>query len=95
VEVIDNNIKHALDAQTDMKWVDFVDKVHDQFGKPHAKVQLVYRIGDSGVMSYLAHKDDWDKAMEQLRGRIKAARTRAVSMEVKNMVSDVHKMTKR
>ena len=95
VEVIDNNIKHAFDAQTDIDWVDLLDEVHNQFGKARAEVQLAYRIGETGVMSCLANKNDWDKALCQLRGRIKAARTRAVSMEIKNIVSGMHKTTTR
>ena len=95
VEVIDNNIKHSFDAWTNMEWVDILDEVHNHFGRPRAEVQLVYRFGDTGVMLYLADKSDWDKAMCQLRGRIKAAWTRAVSMEIRNIVSNMHKITTR
>ena len=89
VDVIDNNIKHAFDAWTDMEWDDFLDKVHDHFQEPHTEVQLVYCIGKTGAILYLADKTDWNKAMSQLQGRIKAAWTRAVSMEIKNTVSGV------
>ena len=95
VVVIDNNIKQSFDARTDMEWADVLDEARSHFGKPSSEIQMVYRIGETGVMSYLADKNDWDKAMCQLQERIKAAWTRAVSMEIKNIVSGMHKLTTR
>ena len=71
VEVIDNNMKHSFDAQTNIEWVDVLDEVYSHFGMAHAEVQLVYHIGETGVMSYLVNRKDWDKARCQLRGRIR------------------------
>ena len=92
VEVIDKNLKQMFDAQTDMEWLEFQDKVHSRLDKPHSNVQLVYRIGETGAMSYLANESDWDIAMCQLRGKIRAARTRPVLMEIRNVVSDILEM---
>ena len=95
VVIIDNNIKHSFNAQTDMEWSDIIDEVHSYIRKPRAEIQLGYCFGETGVMTYLADKSDWDKAMCQLQGRIKAARTCAVSMEIKHIVSSMHKLTTR
>ena len=73
VEVIDKNLKQIFDAQTDIEWLDFQDRVHSCLDKPHSEVQLVYRIGETGAMSYLANENDWDITMCQLRGKIRAA----------------------
>ena len=81
VEVIDKNLKQIFDAQTDIEWLDFQDRVHSRLDKLHSKVQLVYRIGEMGAMSYLANENNWDIAMCQLRGKIRAVRTRPVLME--------------
>ena len=87
VVVIDNNIKQSFDARTDMKWVDVLNEVHNHFRKLSSEIQLVYHISKTGVMLYLADKNEWDKPMCQLQERIKAAWTCAVSMEIKNIVS--------
>jgi hypothetical protein len=68
--VISDNIKHTFDAQMDMEWLTFQDKVHNHFEKPRGDVELVYRIGDKGPMSELEGEGHWDKAMCQLRQRI-------------------------
>ncbi|KAH9007421.1 hypothetical protein EDB84DRAFT_1572907 [Lactarius hengduanensis] len=86
VEVVDGKIKHTFHVQTDMKWRDFLDEVRHHFDCPHREVQVGYRIsGEAGAMSYLASENDWDNAIAQLLGKVRSARTRAVSMEIKNM----------
>ena len=92
VEVVNNNIKNPFDAQTDMEWLTFQDRAHSWFERPPSEVQLVYRIG-TGVMSYLAGEDDWDDAMCKLRGKIRVARSRQTSMEIRNVVSDTRNTT--
>ncbi|KAH9073602.1 hypothetical protein EDB83DRAFT_2516495 [Lactarius deliciosus] len=83
---VDGKIKHTFHAQTDMKWRDFLDEVRHHFDYPHREVQVGYRIsGEAGAMSYLASENDWDNAIVQLLGKVRSARTRAVSMEIKNM----------
>ncbi|KAI9428500.1 hypothetical protein H4582DRAFT_2091912 [Lactarius indigo] len=86
VEVVDENIKHTFNAHTDMKWYEFLDEVHRHFEKPRSEVRVGFRIsGDAGAMSYLASEYDWDDAIARLMGKVRSARTRAVSMEIKNM----------
>ena len=87
VEVVDKNIKQTFDAQTNIEWLDFQDKVLHHLEKASSEVRLVHRIGETGAMSYLAGESDWDIAMCRLRGKIRSARTRPVSLEIKNVVS--------
>ncbi|KAI9429411.1 hypothetical protein H4582DRAFT_2089266 [Lactarius indigo] len=86
VEVIDDNIKHTFNAHTGMKWYELLDEVHRHFERPRSEVRVGYRIsGDTGAMSYLASEYDWNDAIARLLGKVRSARTRAVSMEIKNM----------
>lgn len=88
MEVIDGNIRRTFEAQTNMKWLDFYKEAHKRFSKPHSEVELGYRIGDkTGAVSYLGCESEWDKALCQLREKVQAARTRPVSMDIKNIVS--------
>ncbi|KAI9436697.1 hypothetical protein H4582DRAFT_2078387 [Lactarius indigo] len=86
VEVVDDNIKHTFNAHTDMKWHEFLDEVHRHFERLRSEVRVGYRIsGDTGAMSYLSSEYDWNDALARLMGKVRSARTRAVSMEIKNM----------
>ncbi len=87
VEVVDNNIRHTFTAQTDMKWEDFREEMHQYFDKTCGEVQVGFQIsGEPSTMSYLESEDDWDDAVTRLVERMRAAWTRPVSMEIKNMV---------
>ena len=66
VEVINKNIKQPFDAQMDIKWLDFQDKVLHCLKKASSEVRLVHHIRETGVMSYLAGECDWDVAMSWL-----------------------------
>ncbi|KAH9016711.1 hypothetical protein EDB84DRAFT_1443040 [Lactarius hengduanensis] len=79
VEVVDGKIKHTFNAQTDMKWRNFLEEVRLRYKWGTGSV------GETGAMSYLASEYDWNNAIAQLLGKVRSARTRAVSMEVKNM----------
>ena len=83
--VDDDGMKHSFDAQTDTKWLDFLEEVQGCFKR--AQVQLGFRF-EKGALSYLVSKGDWDKAMCALRDKIQAACTRPVSMEVRDLVSE-------
>ena len=87
VEVVDKNIKQTFDAQTNIEWLDFQDKVLHHLEKASSEVWLVHRIGETGAMLYLAGESDWDIAMCRLQGKIRSARTHPVSLEIKNVVS--------
>ena len=66
VEVVDKNIKQTFDAQMNIEWLDFQDKVLHCLEKASSEVRLVHCIGEMGAMSYLAGESDWDIAMCQL-----------------------------
>ncbi|KAI9439132.1 hypothetical protein H4582DRAFT_2056971 [Lactarius indigo] len=86
VDVVDENIRHTFNAHTDMKWYEFLDEVYQHFERPRSEVRVGFRIsGDAGVMSYLVSENDWNNAVARLLGKVRSARTRAVSMEIKNM----------
>ncbi|KAI9431270.1 hypothetical protein H4582DRAFT_2085253 [Lactarius indigo] len=86
IEVVDDHIKHTFTAQTDMKWKDFLNEVHQYFDAPRSEVKIAFRIsGEPGTMSSLASEEEWTNAIVRLQEKVKSARTRAVSMEIKNM----------
>jgi hypothetical protein len=86
--VVNNGMKHDFDAQTDMEWLTFLDQAHSHFEmRCNEVLKLVYRIGEKGPMSKLEDKDNWDKAMCQLRQKIRAARSCQMSMEIRKVVS--------
>jgi hypothetical protein len=89
VNIIDERVKHSFSVQTNTAWRDFVDMAHQHIDKPRSDVRLGYRIsGDTRAMSYLASEYDWDMLLRHVRERVVVARTRAVMVDVKNMVSN-------
>jgi hypothetical protein len=87
VEVIDDRVRRAFIAHTDMTWRDFMEKSHQYFNDD--EVRLAYRLcSDRGAMTYLGCESDWHTATRRVKEKAVAARTRAVAMELKNMVSD-------
>ncbi|KAH9055842.1 hypothetical protein EDB83DRAFT_2521165 [Lactarius deliciosus] len=85
-EVVNDHIKHAFSAQTDMKWSDFCEEVCRHLNGPHSEVHLVFRIsGEGGAWTDLGSEYDWADAIARLIEKIRSARTRAVSIEVKNI----------
>ena len=90
VDVVSENIKRRFTAQTDMEWQTFLNKALEYFNTPDGMVQLGFQFnGEAGPMSMLMDEEEWADAMVQLRDKIKAARTRPASMEIKNTVSQV------
>lgn len=90
VEVVSNNIKHRFTARTDMEWRPFLDEAREYFDTLGSKVQLGFQFnGEAGPMSMLTNEQEWAEAMVRLREKVRASRTRAVLMEIKNMVSQV------
>jgi hypothetical protein len=71
-----------------MTWQDFTGKVHQYFDGPRDEIQLGYRInGDARTMTTLTCDNHWKAALKRLAEKADNARTRAVTMEIKNMVS--------
>lgn len=87
VVVIVDDVRHTFNAHTNMTWRDFIEKAHQHID--HDEVRLGYRLcGDRSAMSSLTCEFDWLGATGRVSERAVVARTRAVAMEIKNMVSD-------
>ncbi|KAH9020622.1 hypothetical protein EDB84DRAFT_1622155 [Lactarius hengduanensis] len=90
-EVLSDNIKQSFAAQTDMTWPMFRDKVHHLLNRPHSEVRIVFRVVlEGGGWSELASNSDWGSAVTRLVAKIRSARTRAMSAEVKNIHQSAH-----
>ncbi len=71
-----------------MMWSKFCEEVVYHFDKPHGEVRIVFRIsGEGGAWMDLMSESDWERAVDQLVGKVRSAWTRPVSMEVKDEVS--------
>ena len=90
VEVNDAAVKRKFQARTFMKWQDFADVAYDCFRRPRDEILMGYKIiGDSGGVTELTSEPEWNNAMVCMKEKIKSARTRSVTMELRNMVSNV------
>ncbi|KAI9429954.1 hypothetical protein H4582DRAFT_2218058 [Lactarius indigo] len=95
-EVLDDHIKHTFTTQTDTKWPDFREEVLYRLERHRSTVRIVFRIvGEGGGWSDLASEYDWADAISRLTGKIRSARTRAVSLEIKNMQDLPHTKARR
>jgi hypothetical protein len=71
-----------------MVWDEFTERAYSHFDKPRNNVRLGYRVkGDTGAMSHLTCAYDWEYALDCVKERVIAACTRAVCMELRDMVS--------
>lgn len=74
-------------ARTDDNWTDFNNQVHARLDS--MEVQLVFRLNvGTRTWSALNREADLTSALVRVRERAATAHTRAVSMEIKNLVSD-------
>jgi hypothetical protein len=87
VDVIDDKMKRTFTSQTDRTWSEFSEEACSHFAARRSEVWLVYRIGRESGTSDLRTEKEWAKALDRLRGKMKAARWVAVTMEIKNVVS--------
>jgi hypothetical protein len=85
--VIDDKTRRTFTSQTDRTWTEFSEEAYRHFAAPRCEVQLAYRFGRESATSDLQTEKEWAKALERLRGKMKAARWVAVTMEIKNVVS--------
>ncbi|KAH9080340.1 hypothetical protein EDB83DRAFT_2310613 [Lactarius deliciosus] len=84
-EVVADHIKHTFTAQTDMIWGEFREEVHHCLDRPRSGVHIMFRVhGDGCAWSDLGSERDWVGAIARLMGKVRSARTRAVSLEVKD-----------
>ena len=98
VEVNDAPVKRKFQARTDMSWQEFADIAYDRFKKPRDDILIGYKfVGDPGGVTELTSEPEWNSAMIRMKEKIRSARTRSVTMELRNMVSDTgaldHKRT--
>ena len=90
VEVNNTHIKQKFQAQTDMSWQEFADIAYNWFRKDRDKVLMGYKfVGNSGGVTELASEFKWKNAMVCMKEKIRSACTRLVTMELRNMVSDL------
>ena len=72
-----------------MSWLNLQDNVHQHFTRQHDDVSIGYRFGgDAGPVLPVYCEGNWKNAIAQLQDKLLGARMRAVSMEVKNLVSN-------
>ena len=71
-----------------MPWGDFADRAKAYLDGTPKPIELAYKIsGETGKPVVLAFQDDFETAMERVCTKAVHARTKAVSIEVKNLVS--------
>ena len=88
VEIKDAHVKQKFHARTDMSWQEFADVAYDRFRKDRDEVLMGYKlVGESGGVTELDSEAEWNNAMIRMKEKIKSARTRSASMEIRNMVS--------
>ena len=86
VELFEENTKRSFEARSDMTWKDFKDRIVARLDL--MEVRLNFRLNvDTRAWSDLSCEADFVDAMIRVAGKCLVARTREVTMEVKNMVS--------
>ena len=86
VEVVEGSAKRESTTETDTAWEDFRRHVHGLL--ENVDIELTYKLtGDTGKASHLATRADFDATMERLCHKALSARSWAVAMEAKNIVS--------
>ena len=91
VDVNDNHKKHTFCANTGMGWLEFKDRALSQF-KTNDYICLGYHISGSGDFCRIVDlgcQSNWMDAMTRIKEKVLSARTHAVTMELKNMVSNI------
>ena len=74
-----------------MSWQDFSNIAYDRFRKPRDDILMGYKFaGEPGGVTELTSEPEWNRAIIRATEKIKTACTRAVAMEIKNMVSKVN-----
>ena len=88
VEVSDGDSHHNFIAETDMTWEVFQKKVLQYLESATCEVELTCKVsGDTGKASQMKDEADYKSVIERVCQRAQNAHTRAVSLEIKNIVS--------
>jgi hypothetical protein len=91
VDVIDGDAKREFTAETDILWDDFRRRILLYLENVNGSVELAYKItGDTGKASHLKNEDDFRSAMGRLCQKANNARSRAVCLEIRNIVSALY-----
>jgi len=87
VEIIEGNARHDFEEHTDTPWTDFRPRVVGRL--ENLDVELVCKVtSGSGGATQLKTQDDYDAAIERLLLKVQSARTKAVGLEIRNIVRD-------
>lgn len=87
--MVSSHAKREFSAVTDMSWMEFRHQVVLHLDSNVNPVELAYKVsGDTGKASHLKNEADFEMAIGRVYQRASSARTRAVSMEIKNIVRD-------
>ena len=80
-----------LSSQDRYELARFSDIVYDCFRKPCDYILMWYKFaGEPGGVTELTSELEWNCVIIHVTEKIKTARTHAVTMELKNMVSEVN-----
>lgn len=83
--------RYELTAETDCLWKDYAIRVNAfmELDEPEP-IQLAYRVaGDRGKMTNLANEVDFKNTMTHVCEKARIVHTKAVALEVKNVVSSI------
>jgi hypothetical protein len=87
VDIVGGEMKREFSTETDVSWEDFRNWVIGYLA-PTSSFELVYKVSDdNGKASHLDSVGDFNTAMERLCHGAGNACTRAVSLEIRNIVS--------
>ena len=85
VEIIEGNARHDFEEHTDTPWTDFRPQFVGRLENPD--VELVCKVtSGSGGATQLKTQDNYDTAIEHLLLKVQTARTKAVGLEIRNIV---------
>ena len=88
VDVVGPDANREFSAESDVCWEDFQHQVLGYLEDATRKAELAYKVtGDSGRASQLKNEDDFKAAMARLCQKAGNARSRAVGLEIRNLVS--------
>ena len=90
VDVVSGDAKRSFTADTDIPWDEFRNRIMRYLENSADEVRLSCKIyGDNSRASLLNDHHDFKAAMDRVCHRAQNARTREISLEIKNIVSRI------
>lgn len=90
VHVTSSVAKNTVRAHSAMTWNEMEKLVLKNLDGVVLPVQLAYRVsGDIGKMSFLKDNTDWEAALARIDSKVPLARKNPVSVEIRNLVSNI------